>query len=212
MPTAHRTAAAIRLKGGTFRMVPDKLTYDPRLESLDVRLWCVLSHSGRFRGYSTATDEWISRYLKVSTPTIQRSLSRLHKAGYIRRARTPCGGRKTTLHPEGDRSRIEIPGNPRSGRYESLHDGLTPERLIELQSMPYNEYLQTPEWKRKRDWVQADDGNACRICNQSHDQVTLDVHHRTYERRGREDRLDLITLCRDCHQCHHDKDNRHNPV
>ena len=43
-------------------------------------------------------------------------------------------------------------------------------------------------------------GFRCRICNVSQDDARLEVHHRTYERRGCERIDDLIALCKDCHQ------------
>jgi hypothetical protein len=58
------------------------------------------------------------------------------------------------------------------------------DRLHELQSMPYEEYLQTPEWQERRQIMLERAGNCCQVCNGSSD---LQVHHRTYERRGNED-------------------------
>lgn len=77
-------------------------------------------------------------------------------------------------------------------------------RVAELRSMPYNEYLLTPEWKARRDRQVEADGGACRLCG-SRD--NLNVHHRTYERLGEEAPLDLITLCYGCHQTFHDNRN-----
>jgi hypothetical protein len=39
----------------------------------------------------------------------------------------------------------------------------------------------------------------CRTCNASAEEAELQVHHRTYERFGRELQGDLTTLCADCH-------------
>ncbi|KAA3645534.1 MAG: HNH endonuclease [Chloroflexi bacterium] len=79
----------------------------------------------------------------------------------------------------------------------------TNKRLRELATMPYREYLQTPEWKerRKRHLISA--GYRCQLCNSSG--VTLNVHHRTYDRRGNERFTDLIVLCQDCHSTFHDE-------
>jgi hypothetical protein len=76
-------------------------------------------------------------------------------------------------------------------------------RLRELRAMPYPEYLESPEWQdiRKRKLKQA--RYKCELCNAT---GTLDVHHRTYERRGDERLSDLIVLCRECHSKHHAKD------
>ncbi|EFH85310.1 DnaB-like helicase C-terminal domain-containing protein [Ktedonobacter racemifer] len=74
------------------------------------------------------------------------------------------------------------------------------QRLELLRMMPYEDYLKTPEWaeKRKRalEWSQ----NRCQVCYTSSD---LDVHHRTYERRGNEQMSDLIVLCHSCHTLFH---------
>lgn len=45
----------------------------------------------------------------------------------------------------------------------------------------------------------------CQICNANDRQ--LDVHHRTYERLGREQIEDLTVLCHDCHDRHHNFDD-----
>jgi hypothetical protein len=47
------------------------------------------------------------------------------------------------------------------------------DRLAELRSMPYREYLKTPEWRSRRGEALARAGNRCQICNGSRD---LDVH------------------------------------
>jgi len=71
------------------------------------------------------------------------------------------------------------------------------ERLNTLKTMPYQEYLQTPEWQETRKSQLKKAGYACQVCNKS--KTILDVHHRTYEHRGEEDSKDLIVLCGDCH-------------
>ena len=74
------------------------------------------------------------------------------------------------------------------------------QRLIELQTMPYEEYLQTPEWMERRTEALLRAGNRCQICNSGED---LNAHHRTYERRGNEDPGDLTVLCQPCHAWFH---------
>jgi hypothetical protein len=73
-------------------------------------------------------------------------------------------------------------------------------RIQELCSMPYEEYLKTPEWREKREQALERDGHCCRVCNSG---KNLDVHHRTYVRRGNESPNDLTTLCRSCHEYFH---------
>ena len=80
---------------------------------------------------------------------------------------------------------------------------LTPERIRELQQMPYDDYLQTPEWKRRRKGAVAYADTRCQLCNKEGE--PLHVHHRTYDNRGAEMPQDLIVLCKACHAKFHDK-------
>ena len=75
------------------------------------------------------------------------------------------------------------------------------QRLLELRTMPYPEYLQTPEWRmrRQRKLEQAD--HRCSFCNRYH--PSLNVHHRTYQNLGEELDSDLTVLCPPCHKKHH---------
>ena len=77
-----------------------------------------------------------------------------------------------------------------------------PTRPHELRAMPYKEYLQTPHWKRKREEKVRAAGLRCQLCNRG--SVTLNVHHRTYERLGEELEEDLTVLCHDCHSTFHE--------
>lgn len=73
-------------------------------------------------------------------------------------------------------------------------------RLEELRTMPYQDYLQTEEWKARRIKHLKSAGFRCQVCN---GKGLIDIHHRTYERRGNERYTDLIALCRDCHDLFH---------
>ena len=70
----------------------------------------------------------------------------------------------------------------------------TPERLQALRRMPYHAYLQTPEWKRRRNRALA---RASWRCEQSACTSTesLEVHHRRYDHLGAELDDDLCVLC-----------------
>ena len=83
-------------------------------------------------------------------------------------------------------------------------------RLAELRAMPYNEYLQTPEWRERRESAVLAAKGKCSLCNGTGD--TIHVHHRTYARRGMELPSDLIALCDKCHAKHHDKINTKEPT
>lgn len=65
----------------------------------------------------------------------------------------------------------------------------------------YDEYLQSPEWKAKRDQAHELAKHRCQLCNSPE---RLHVHHRTYERIGQEDPTDLTVLCDRCHANFHD--------
>lgn len=73
-------------------------------------------------------------------------------------------------------------------------------RLGELKRMRYAAYLRTPEWADTRRIAVDHAGRRCQLCNKP---GRLDVHHRTYERRGNEWLTDLIALCRSCHTNFH---------
>lgn len=64
-----------------------------------------------------------------------------------------------------------------------------------LQRMPLEEYLQTREWKDRKERMLQHVGYRCQLCNGKRH---LSVQHRTYERRGNELDADLIVLCRRC--------------
>lgn len=76
------------------------------------------------------------------------------------------------------------------------------ELLFNLKSMPYKEYLESDHWKQTRDYQLKRAKFRCQLCNLS---GKLNVHHRTYERRGEELNSDLIVLCESCHKLHHNK-------
>ena len=78
------------------------------------------------------------------------------------------------------------------------------DRLYDTTEMRYDLYLQTAEWQTLRRIKMEAASHRCQICNS--DAGPLEVHHRTYERRGRERLDDLTVLCRRCHQSHHDAD------
>jgi len=65
---------------------------------------------------------------------------------------------------------------------------------------PYEDYLNSPEWKTIREKALERAGRRCQACNS---RGPLDVHHRTYEHIGREELDDLTVLCRKCHGIFH---------
>ena len=64
----------------------------------------------------------------------------------------------------------------------------------------YGIYLQSEGWRQRRDEAVAQAKGRCQLCNSS---KHLNVHHRTYERLGRERAANLTVLCRACHEHFH---------
>lgn len=85
-------------------------------------------------------------------------------------------------------------------RYRAPEISVTIQRLDELKRMDYGAYLQTPEWRTRRDRHLEFAGHRCQIC---YSPSSLHVHHRTYKNRGHERTSDLIVLCSECHELFH---------
>lgn len=72
-----------------------------------------------------------------------------------------------------------------------------------LKTMPYSDYLNTGHWKHFREEAIKAAHNKCQLCNS--EDKTFNIHHRTYDNRGRETFSDVIVLCKDCHAKFHGK-------
>ena len=66
--------------------------------------------------------------------------------------------------------------------------------------LPYDLYLRSPHWKRVRNAALERAHHRCQVCNAT---GRLEVHHRTYDRRGQELLEDVTVLCRNCHETFH---------
>lgn len=66
----------------------------------------------------------------------------------------------------------------------------------------YEAYLQSPEWRARREAALERFGRRCATCNRPD---RLEVHHRTYERLGGEHPSDLVVLCETCHGIFHNR-------
>lgn len=75
-------------------------------------------------------------------------------------------------------------------------------RLVVLKTMPYQMYLRTEHWRATSKAAKERASNRCQLCNNP---GRLEVHHRTYARRGCEDLMDLLVLCDACHGKFHDE-------
>jgi hypothetical protein len=82
-----------------------------------------------------------------------------------------------------------------------------PDRLQALRQMPYHDYLQTPEWRRRRNRALVLAAWRCEwpACDATD---RLEVHHRRYDHLGAEPDDDLRVLCYRHHHAHHDDAER----
>lgn len=72
--------------------------------------------------------------------------------------------------------------------------------VIRLKELPYDEYLKTDHWHGVAESAKRRFDGRCAL-NDQH--PADDAHHRTYVRRGRELRDDVVPLCRQCHSKFH---------
>jgi len=75
--------------------------------------------------------------------------------------------------------------------------------------LDYATYLQSHVWRAKRNRRLMLAGYRCENCGSKH---ALEVHHRTYERLGREWDQDLAVLCKSCHGDETERQMRDGPA
>ncbi len=102
-----------------------------------------------------------------------------------------CKGCLTYLQSDRERERKDREWQQRRAEWEAER-----QRKNERWWRDYDEYLQTPEWRRRRDRVMYRAGTVCEGCLE---QEAVMVHHLTYERVRHEMLFDLVAICRDCH-------------
>lgn len=132
--------------------------------------------------------------LRITSRSKMVEIERVYKA-------KEKGGRSYDWHARCERCEAERKEAREAEWQASSHWYL--QRQDELRTMPYQEYLQTPEWQARRQRHLRSAGYRCQLCNAG--DRSLHVHHRTYERRGNERWADLLVLCSDCHAKHHDE-------
>ena len=74
-----------------------------------------------------------------------------------------------------------------------------------LRALPYSQYLKSKHWQFTRQRALLRAGSCCQLCEADEH---LNVHHLTYERRGRESEADIIVLCFSCHSWVHANPDR----
>ncbi len=70
----------------------------------------------------------------------------------------------------------------------------------------YTGYLKSAAWRAKRAQAIFRDGGQCQAFKNNRrcgSRYKLEVHHKTYQRFGREWLSDLVCLCGDCHKAIH---------
>lgn len=75
-----------------------------------------------------------------------------------------------------------------------------------IQSMPYQEFLNSRYWRLARVPIWERDNLTCVRCGATRRDTRIDVHHKTYIHHGKEHLHpeDLECLCRECHVKYHD--------
>jgi len=81
-----------------------------------------------------------------------------------------------------------------------LIDVKSEETVQELADMNYKKYLNSEYWSLVRKSMHEITGNKCEICGGSE---SLNIHHLSYENRGKETLDDLVCLCQRCHEVMH---------
>jgi len=69
----------------------------------------------------------------------------------------------------------------------------------------YQHYLRSRDWAGTRALAIHRADGMCQVCGERHH---LEVHHKSYQRLGNEERGDLIVLCGSCHAKVHEKPER----
>lgn len=87
----------------------------------------------------------------------------------------------------------------------------------------YKEYINSPEWKDKREWIIEVKNSECELCKKKEKKIiklikiiekdgriwfneviqniiSLHVHHLNYDTLGNEGQEDVQVLCRECHE------------
>ena len=130
-----------------------------------------------------------SQYLKYFQPRLEKTLTLAIQFGYI-----------SEIYYDFDRyfKRVRL--------IEYMRDPENP------RPKNYGKYLDSPAWSNLRKHILERDGYLC-ICGRK----ATEVHHKTYERTGKEYLSDLVSLCELCHRLVHllrdrDKEASQEPI
>ncbi len=67
-------------------------------------------------------------------------------------------------------------------------------------SVNYHKYIKSAAWRKRARGAKKHAKGRCQVC---YSDGELHAHHRTYERLGNEEPMDLTVLCSDCHKLVH---------
>jgi hypothetical protein len=73
------------VSGSRYSVIPAAAVTDPRLEPQDLQLLCLLGRHTDQNGWCRRSQVRTAEELRRGRATIQRSLNRLHQAGYLQR-------------------------------------------------------------------------------------------------------------------------------
>lgn len=154
-----------------------------------------------------ATDPRVAEFRRVSETVVPMSVRQAAETGFVEymlesapphmhqvvlRVLAREGFLRDSLRDGANLTDEQVAGLPAA---DSPDD-----RVAALRAMPYTEYLKTQHWHFVRQAALQRAGHTCAVCDSSD---RLEVHHRTYERRGCEWPEDLVVLCNGCHSRQH---------
>jgi len=170
-----------RRTDGAFTSISNVALQDPRLSIEAVgALVCILSLPPDWK----FNRSWAKRRFGVGKDKLDRVLKELSQYGYmqIKRHRGENGQYGQCVYVFSAEPDVPI--------------------TIEPLPMPYSDYLKSDHWQALRSVKLKEADSRCQVCNAG---GLLDVHHRTYERLGKESLEDLTVLCRECHDLFHER-------
>ncbi|MBW1619032.1 MULTISPECIES: HNH endonuclease [Empedobacter] len=124
-----------------------------------------------------------------------------------------CGGAKRNF-PVKYTSDIDIRGEFDSEYFEEWREKVNFDKKLIYESVSYSnylsspkgkyhKYLESPEWRAKREMVFKRDGYTCTKCKS---RPAFHAHHLTYKNIFNEKLEDLISVCAECHsQIHYEE-------
>jgi hypothetical protein len=162
--------------------LPSGISRDPTITPAEkILLLVIAGHAWGDRDEAWPSNKTLAAAVGRHPDQIRKVIRRLEAKGLIARR---SGDNRTGRT-------FFLPWKTPDGRWAGPADPVT---------MPYQKYLLTRGWAKKRRQALKRAGRRCQVCNAG---SGLDVHHRTYERRGAELPGDLTVLCRACHDVFH---------